>query len=780
MANDDELNALLRLSFDDAPYGISIVDIHGRQLAGNPVYAELIGRSVDELEGLDVGSLTRDADHGWTANYLRQLVTGEIPYYVTDKAYVQPDGSERLMRLTAWPLRRDGECVAVIGTLLPAVRRTPLTDARTRKLIENIDNTITLIDADGALIETSGRYRPILGYPAEFWETRTLFDLLHPDDAARVLAIRESVISEPGHLVTGDFRVRSAAGEYETIHVNAVNLLDDADVGGIVITSRNVAAERAMVSELAARSETAEGEAMMRSRLIATVSHELRNPLHAMSGLAELLATGDLNPQMAALANTLHRQIVGLGGVLDDLLESSRLDAAGITLRTNSVTLSALLADVVALTATAVGARPISVSYEIAADVPAAIEADASRLRQVLSNLMGNAAKFTERGSVTLSASTTADRQLCFTVTDTGRGIPQTDLEKIFEPFVAAGNAGNATGAGLGLTIVRQLVAAMRGSISATSSLGRGSQFRVVLPLTAIHADEQMSLPSSGAASRTTVLVVEDNDVNQLLARGQLERLGLDCVIVGSGEAALEALAAPDAPRIVLMDFQLPGIDGLETTRRYRATEAAAGEQRRVIIGVTASAMAADRVACADAGLDDFLPKPVGLTELGEMLHKWLPQSVPGAVPIDSSDGPSLGAATPAGTDHPIGDSVSEVSAPNVSVLDVSVLDELVAELSPQMVRQLAATYLGELESRRNAITAAAVAADLEAARRVAHTLKASSLLVGATTLGGICRELEHLDDAARLPELAVRIQELASSVGQQLDGWLRVQEVVG
>lgn len=765
MASDDELNALLRLSFDDAPYGISIVDIHGRQLAGNAVYAEMIGRSIADLDGLDVGTLTRDADLGWTANYLRRLVTGEVPYYATDKIFVQPDGSERMLRLTAWPLRRDGECVAVIGTLQPSVRRTPLTDARTRKLIENIDNTITLVDADGALIETSGRYRPILGYPAEFWENRTIFDLLHPDDAVRVLELRESVLREPGHLLSGDFLVRSAQGDYEPIHVNAVNLLDDPDVRGIVITSRNVAAERAMVRELAARSETAEGEAMVRSRMIATVSHELRNPLHAMSGLAELLATGNLEPQMAALANTLHRQIVGLGGVLDDLLESSRLDAAGVTLRTNSVTLAALLSDVVALTATSVGERPIAVSYEIASDVPAVIEADASRLRQVLSNLMGNAAKFTERGSVSVAASTTPDGQLCFTINDTGRGIPPADLDRIFEPFVAAGNAGNATGAGLGLTIVRQLVAAMRGTITATSTLGHGSEFRVVLPLTAIAAGEPSPAPLPGSTARSTVLVVEDNDVNQLLARGQLERLGLDCVMVGTGEAALELLADPSAPRVVLMDFQLPGIDGLETTRRYRAMEAASGIGRRAIIGVTASAMAADRVACAEAGLDDFLPKPVSLTELGEMLQKWLPSSMAAVAP--SVDG------------HTPDDDATECGVGrDEGAIDADVLDELVSELNPEMVRQLVATYLGELDRRRDGISAAAAAGDREAAQRGAHTLKASSLLLGAAALGAVCRELEHLDDAARLPALAAQVQRLAASAGEQLNDWLQAQEV--
>jgi len=737
----EQLEEILRLSFIDFPYGISIVDPQGRQIAGNRMFSSLLGRQ-PASGSLDVGAMTRDSDLQWTATYLLQLVNGDLDSYATDKVFVLPDGTERLLHLQAQAIRRDGECIAVVGVLQPVRLRAPLADHRTRKLLENIVNTISLIDRDGMLIETSGRYRRILGYPAEFWETRSIFDLLHPDDAERVHGMRDAVLAEPGYVLTGEFEVRAADGSYQPLHVDAVNLLADPDVGGIVVTSRNISVERSILRELVTRTEAAENEAYEQSRLIATVSHELRNPLHALSGLSELLATTDLPAEQSTLAVALHRQITGLTGVLDDLLESSRLDAGGVTFSANSVLIRPLVEDVVALATAAVGDRDIEIGFSIDPLVPEAVEVDRSRLRQILVNLLGNATKFTQDGRVHLGVDHAASGSVRFVVADTGRGIPPGDLERIFEPFAAGGNAGTSTGAGLGLTIVRQLVGAMGGTIWATSTLGQGSRFIVELPLCATSSPVAEEAGCEPSTARATVLVVEDNEVNQLLARRQLERLGLDCIVVGTGELALEVLQRADAPEFVLMDFQLPGIDGLETTRRLRAMEAG-GRQRRVVIGVTASAMMADRATCREAGMDDFLAKPVGLAELGDKLQLWITRSR------------------------------AEQAESMITGLDRAVLEELATELGFDIVVQLVETYLGELERRRHNIDSACAAGEFDLARRGAHTLKSSSLLLGARELGAACSSLERLNDVSQLGEAVKGIASLADDVRRELHAWL-------
>ncbi|MEN9644015.1 MAG: hypothetical protein RL238_684 [Actinomycetota bacterium] len=738
----NSIGSLLVAAYKAAPIGIAVLTPSGRILGGNGRLAEMLGRTPASLEGLGLSDISRPSDVEWSLRWLSELAGGEHRFLTTDRVFLLPDGDERMARVTAWRVAGSGRGPAIISTVTPVPPRAGLVDGRVRKLIENIGDTISLIDADGNLLETSGRYRPILGYPAEFWETRTIFELLHPEDAAMVLELREQVLAEPGHLIEQDFRVRGVDGHYEPIHVSAVNLLDDPDVAGIVVTSRNIAAEKAMLAALAERTERAEREATLRSRLVATVSHELRNPLHAIGGIAELLATGDLPNEFSDLAATMHRQVTALTSVLDDLLDSSRLAASGVELQVRAVDVRAVCNDLVQVMSSAARGSEVTVVGNVATDVPELIEADSSRLRQVLTNLLGNAVKFTERGAVELDVAVESGSMLRFVVTDSGRGIPADEIDKVFSPFVSATNAGESGGAGLGLSIVRQLVDAMGGSIEASSVVGVGSSFVVRLPLVESTGDAAPTVEADHRGSET-VLVVEDNPVNQTLARSQLARLGYGCVVVGSGEEALQVLESSDAPRVVLLDFQLPGIDGLETARRLRLSES--GAVRRVVIGVTASAMVADRESCLAAGMDDFLAKPVGLAALGDMLRRW-------AVP--TTDGSSVAVAPTA--------------------VGPTELDILAAELGDVgIVHQLIDTYLAELDDRALALHHALERGIAEALRQGAHSLKSSSALLGLTDLAASCRRLEQggvRPDTVR--ESVLQLRQQTSEAKAVLERW--------
>jgi PAS domain S-box-containing protein len=737
--SDDQQQRILQWAFDQAPFGISVLDSSGHQLFGNPRYAELIGHTVATIEDLDVAVTTRPTDLAWTANYLTRLVTGELPSFETDKVFVRSDGGEQLVHLTTWPVMGEGRCEAIVGVITPVPPRAGLTDARMQKLLANIDGTIWLFDRDGNIVETSGRFKTTIGYPEEFWATRSVFDVVAPEDLATLLDLQQSLLENPGVQLERELRVLGADGSIHWIRAQAVNLLADPEVNGVLVTTQNVTLQHEMVQELAARTTAAEREAALRTRLVATVSHELRNPLHAMGGLAELLATSSLAPDAAVMAATLHRQVTALTAVLDDLLDSSRLDASGVSLRTNEVDLHALVTDVVAILSSVADNRPLSVRARIEPHAPSVVRADGPRLRQILSNLMGNAVKFTEQGTVELRVDVDDGGMLCFTVSDTGRGIAEEELATIFEPFTSASNSGVERGAGLGLTIVRQLVAAMDGTMSVQSVPGEGSVFTVSLPLERVDVPSAPSSPTA-APTAATVLVVEDNAVNQLLARNQLNRLGVECIVVGTGEEALERMAKPDPPTIVLMDFQLPGIDGLETTRRLRALEDTADV---VIIGVTASAMAADRDACRNAGMDDFLAKPVSLEQLRHMLARWMPVH------------PAADTARPHG-------------------LDRDVLDTLADELGDAaIVESLVESYLSELASRSADIQRAAAAGELAQVRRKAHALKSSSQMLGLAELGELCRRLELLEDDTHLRELTSALPTVSATGERDMRLWL-------
>ncbi|MGB8860983.1 MAG: ATP-binding protein, partial [Ilumatobacteraceae bacterium] len=694
---------LLAEALLQAPVAWALFDLDGHGIAGSREYAAVFELTPDDLTGLPFEAMIEPGDRGYTNTVLAQLRSGEMQEYVSMQQAPRPGGGQQLVRVTLRPLTRDGQRVALFSTATPVTDAARFDAHRIQKLIENIDDTISLIDENGILIETSGLYKPILGYPSEFWADRTIFDLLHPDDAVRVLGMRETVLTSPGAVVTGEFLVQAADGTYEPLEVHAVNLLHDPDVSGIVVTSRNITARKALMRDLAASRDAALAEADLRTRLIATVSHELRNPLHAMSGLAELLATSSgLGDDASSLANTLQRQIEGLTTVIDDLLDSSRLGVGAVSLAVQPVLVRPLVEDVVALAGLGARDKPVAVLAHVSDDVPVCVSGDTARMRQVLGNLVGNAVKFTDAGEVTLYVVAT-DGGLCFEIVDTGHGIEPAELAAVFQPFTTGSNAGEGSGAGLGLTIVRQLVELMSGTIHAVSELGVGSTFTVTLPGIVCEPPPVPVEPSPLTIAGQPVLVVDDNAVNQMLAESQLARLGMRAVVVGTGEAAVELLAKGEGPDLVLMDYHLPGIDGTEATRQIRELEAGTG-RRAVIVGVTAAATAADRQACEAAGMDDFLAKPVSLAVLGEALRRWV-QHVPAVGELPDN-------------------------------VDADVLDSLSADLGDAtVVSELVRTFLDELQGRRTALADACAARDIPAAKRAAHTLKSSSFLLGAMDL---------------------------------------------
>jgi PAS domain S-box-containing protein len=718
--------------FDRAPAAISVVSPEGRQVAGNAAYAALFGYTQAEVEQLHVSQLTRPEDQRWTEGYLRRLRDGEIDGYQTEKVYVRSDGSTFRAALDVRAVRRDGRLRALIGVIVPIHRREPLGGGRLRKLVEHIHDTITLLDADGTLIETTGRYTPILGYPAEFWERRTAFDVIVDEDVPRLLELRAQILDKPGEVVHATMRVRDSDNAVQLLDAHAVNLLDDPEVGGIVVTTRNVTTEHQLLQQLRDSRDEAVAEAELRSRMIATVSHELRNPLHAVQGISELLNAGPLTEESRQLARTLDRQLRALTRVVDDLLTSSRIELGSMRVELDDVDLRAIVDDVVSV-ASLDAASGVVVRSTVDDDLPPLVRTDPVRFRQVLTNLVGNAVKFTDRGSVDVTVRVEPGRQLVLEVTDTGPGIAADEQTMIFEPFRSSANAGRAAGAGLGLSIVERIVTMLGGSVSVSSALGAGSTFTVELP-PAPFSEAPDDDPGRGRIARPVMLsgidvvVIEDDPVNQQVAEAQLRSLGASYHIVGTGEEGVELVAQRAAEGlpvdVVLMDHHLPGIKGTEAARRIRSDEQATG--RRVpIIGVSADASAADRGRSLAAGMDDHLVKPVSLVQLSTAIRR--------AVDRDASRMSQRHAQ------------VVEVNGPG------PVLDRLADELGDRsVVVEVVEVYLGELDRRVDGIVGAVRIGDGEAVRRLVHTLTAGSELLGVGALPTSCSAFARgeLDEA--------------------------------
>lgn len=730
------LEALLRFASD----AVITVDEAGRLTYASPSAATLTGFAVEDELGTSVLDLVHPEDYDVVVQSFLNTASAPGPAVPLQFRILRADGTTRVVEAVATNLLDEP---AVGGIVLNLRDLTDREEARTalqvrenrfKRMLENISDTVTLVDRDGEVIDTTGNVKSILGYPRDFWAARNLFELAHPDDVDRVRRMLVSLLETPGGELTGEVRVLQADGQYATIEATGANLLDDEDVRAIVITSRNITPRKQAEAELAAARDAAVRALEVRTEFVASVSHELRTPIHGILGLSELLVTADLDGESRSLARSIGRATESLRMVLDDLLDFTKIEAGRLELHVQPLSLPEAIDDLRELFTPQAAAKGVRLDVRIDDDVPVWVEADPLRLRQVLTNLIGNAVKFTAGGAVTVAVRRRADgapandRQLIeFSVSDTGIGMAPEVVERVFEPFsqAHATTAREFGGTGLGLTIARRLVELMGGELAVESTVGVGSRFWFGLPLRGVAAgpDPVESAPVAGAVDRRRVMVVEDNPVNQLLVSRQLERLGYDPVLMDSGTAALEQLRA-EAPAVVLMDWQMPGMDGLETTRRLRRQEGDHRASRVPVIAMTASAMPGDRARCLDAGMDDFITKPVSLAALGRVLATW-------------AGGPSAGDEVGAG-----GPEAGSAAGP--TVVDPAAVRGLVDELDdPELVATVLGTYLRELDGRVTAIEDGLRAGDREAVSRAAHTLKSTSAAVGAVELADRCADLE-------------------------------------
>lgn len=382
--------------------------------------------------------------------------------------------------------------------------------------------------------------------------------------------------------------------------------------------------------ELRKAYDAAKSANQAKSQYLAHMSHEIRTPLSAVTTIANLLPrTGKFNAKQEELIDTLRIGANSLLDLINNILDISKIEAGEFTLENAPYEWDALIDDTARVVSVRASEKNIELRTNTGALTGQWLMGDRARLRQVLTNLLGNAIKFTEEGTVSLSADVEADGSVvAIRVSDTGIGIPEDKLETVFEQYKQSGNsiASQYGGTGLGLAITRHLVEMMGGSITAESTLGEGSTFHVRLPLIKSDAPaedtpaaQSPATKKKKAASRK-ILLVEDYPANVLVATTLLDELGHTYDIARTGKEALELQAQDAIYYAVLMDVNMPEMNGLEATKAWRKKEEERGEPRTPIIGLTAHAMTGDDQFCIDAGMDGYLPKPLTIDSLQSTL----------------------------------------------------------------------------------------------------------------------------------------------------------------
>ncbi|WP_215227508.1 PAS domain S-box protein [Erythrobacter sp. 3-20A1M] len=632
-----------------SPAGIFRTDGEGVCNYVNPAWCEMAG--LTEAEAMGTGWTTavhQDDLDGLIQSWAAAVDQGDP--YRGEFRWLHPDGSIVWVDAVAQPERDDdGNVRGYIGVLIDVTDRKRFEqeiadrDKQLAILAENATDAVFRVELDGTCLYASPSAKDVLGVPSEHLIGTNALDGFHPDDQERMWSLFDDLRCGRSNQIVTAYRWRlTEEHEYRWLEANAGLVKDQQsdEAKEVSVSIRDIGDRKKMELDLVAARKNAETAAAAKATFLANMSHEIRTPMNGVVGFTELLLAGELSPEQRENAQLIADSGRAMMQILNDILDVSKIDAGQMKIVPEPIDLRHKLHSCMRLLEPTARQKGLKFDLFIDDDVPSRVMADPLRLRQILTNLVGNAIKFTARGMVSCRVSVERGPQLQETlsvaVEDTGIGIPADRLDAIFREFSQAdeSTARIYGGTGLGLTISNELARMMDGELLVSSEEGRGSVFTLRLPIQRADGDrtELAKPPRSERAlvfgRPPRILVAEDHDINQALIISMASRIGLAVDIAENGEEVIrlvtDARAAGKPYDLILMDVQMPIMDGLETTRSLRS--AGITPEELPILAQTANAYSDDVERCLAAGMQGHLAKPIRMRSLKDAIKKWLPK----------------------------------------------------------------------------------------------------------------------------------------------------------
>jgi len=770
-----------RLLIENAPDGI-FVQTEGRFAYLNKAALRIFGaESPEELIGRSLFDRTHPDSRESAKQRTRILNEEKKQVPRQDQVYLKLDGTSVNVSVAAVPLRYEGRdgALAFVRDITERKRMEEelrRNEARYRLMADNLRDLIWAMDFKMNLTYVSPSMLTMYGYTPEEARKLRFEKLLTPDSAEKVLELYKVIkslmaqktlsgrgfsetlvlehIRKDGSTFWGETRVSIAVGS-------------DGLIVGIQAVTRDIT-ERKRAEALGKEKEAAEIASRAKSEFLARMSHEIRTPLNGIIGMTELCLAQNPDENLKGLLQTIYGEARNLSGLINDILDLAKIEAGKMVLEDAPFDLADLLRTVTDGFALRAKQQGLGFVTFLAPDIPTGLFGDSVRLRQVLVNLVGNAFKFTPKGEVSVSGELVRDMGdrviIQFSVSDTGIGIPLDRQQKIFEAFEQADGSTTRQygGTGLGVAIAKEIVRMMGGQIGVVSEPGEGSTFWFTAEM---RKGGERVVRKEAAAGRLVpamigresrqgrrILLVDDYAVNLEVARRHLEAGGHSVSLAGNGREAIEAFEG-GGHELIFMDIQMPVMDGIEAAKVIRDLEKSRGGASRIpIIALTAHAVKEYIDACFEAGMDDYLIKPVFRQDLLGKVERWI-----------SGGSPTIGAASPSGasTGHAV---------PAEPMDFARALEEF--EGNREFLMGLLERFLENVRAQLGTIREALDRADAEILRREAHAIKGGAANLAAGELSSAAAELEKTAKSGLLGEVPGRLERLETAY-ERLDAFV-------